>query len=89
MDVSDASAPEAVAETEVELSGGKNPTVTGAKLYERVLCIRAILLQRNQRDTIEDSIQELLAEYVNDAARIGKFAIAVLGADQTLSLSQG
>ena len=36
VDVSDASAPEAVAETEVELSGGKNPTVT-AESYTKAV----------------------------------------------------
>ena len=88
VDVSDASAPEAVAETEVELSGGKNPTVTAESYTKGFYALEPYYYNVISVDTIEDSIQELLAEYVNDAARIGKFAIAVLGADQTLSLSQ-
>ena len=85
VEVADGDTPAAVAEAEVELTGGVDPTVTAEDYVKGFYALEPYFYNVICIDTVDDAIQGLLKEYVNAAVKVGKFPIAVLSTDASKS----
>lgn len=77
----------AVAEFEEVLTGGSNPSVTGDGYVDGFYALEPYFYNVICCDTISDGIQNLLHAYIDEAVKVGKFPIGVVGADVTTSFN--
>lgn len=78
----------AVAEFEQALTGGSDPSVTGDGYVEGFYALEPYYYNVICCDTIAEGIQNLLHEYIDEAVKVGKFPIGVVGGDTTAAFNE-
>lgn len=78
----------AVAEFEQALTGGSDPSVTGDGYVEGFYALEPYYYNVICCDTIAEGIQNLLHEYIDEAVKVGKFPIGVVGGDTTATFNE-
>lgn len=77
-----------IPEFEDILEGGQDSAATPESYSEGLYALEPYYYNVICCDTVEDTVQELLAAYVEEAAKSGKYSIAVVGTEMNITLEE-